>query len=207
MSLLAPLWERQAGLLGLPGTKDGGAVPLWDPGQCGVLWGPSARTRGDKEIALGYSPIQALATAYCGQRALSSVVDAGASSQTSASSGSSLPFPRCWESLPAPSYTGNCLWPWETTSPQVQPIPLANVWLRERGCNSEGLFPLASNVDNSKGPSWPPGSPGVSRGLSSHSVTPCIVVDLSLCPAHLPCYSPVSSGTTWQETFFMDFAS
>lgn len=49
MSLLAPLWGRQAGLLGLPGTGDGWVVPLRDPEWCGVLCGPSARRRGDKE--------------------------------------------------------------------------------------------------------------------------------------------------------------
>lgn len=95
------------------------------------------------------------------------LVDAGTSAKTSAFSGPSHPFSRCWEYLPAPSCPGNCPQPWGTASPQGQPIPLTSVWLMEEGVQFGGPAPPASNVDNSKGPSWLPGSPGVSRGPGS----------------------------------------
>lgn len=76
----------------------------------------------------------------------------------------------------------------------------------EEGCSSEGLLPRPQMWTI---PRDPPGSQGPLESAEAPvaSVMHHVVVNMSLCPAYLPCYSHVSPGTTWQETFFTDFPS
>lgn len=114
--------------------------------------------------------LQAPSTACLGQHVLSSVLGAGASS------GPSNPFPRFWGVLQLhPSL--------EIASPRGQPVLVAEDCLMEEG-DCEGLVPLASIQDNSERQPCLQCSPGITRGLSGHSVTCCKVAHFSLCPTH-----------------------